>query len=64
MTGVQTCALPISDTVEVRPNRIGIDTGAYGGGALTALGLEGTRRWLIEAALGGGTATVSQRALA
>ncbi|MCC6924991.1 metallophosphoesterase family protein [Novosphingobium sp.] len=30
-------------------NRIGIDTGAYRTGRLTALGLEGTTRWLIEA---------------
>lgn len=34
---------------ELRPNRIGIDTGAYLTGRLTALGLEGTDRWLIEA---------------
>lgn len=30
-------------------NRIGIDTGAWRTGRLTALGLEGTSRWLIEA---------------
>jgi serine/threonine protein phosphatase 1 len=34
---------------EVLANRIGIDTGAYASGRLTALGLEGTERWLIEA---------------
>lgn len=28
--------------------RIGIDTGAYATGRLTALGLEGSRRWLVE----------------
>ena len=39
----------ITDKPEVRPNRIGIDTGAYRTGRLTALGLEGTARWLIEA---------------
>lgn len=33
----------------IRANRIGIDTGAYATGRLTALGLEGTGRWLIEA---------------
>lgn len=38
----------ISATPEVRSNRIGIDTGAYRSGCLTALGLEGTSRWLIE----------------
>ena len=39
----------ISDTVQHRTNRIGIDTGAYCLGPLTALGLEGTARWLIAA---------------
>ena len=34
--------------VEERPNRIGVDTGAYATGKLTALGLEGTERWLIQ----------------
>ncbi len=33
----------------IRNNRIGIDTGAYATGRLTALGLEGTGRWVIEA---------------
>lgn len=28
-------------------NRIGIDTGAYASGCLTAVGLEGTRRWYL-----------------
>ena len=39
----------ITDDVVVTPNRIGIDTGAYASGRLTALGLEGTARWLIQA---------------
>ncbi|MDE2596481.1 MAG: serine/threonine protein phosphatase [Sphingomonadales bacterium] len=38
----------IFETTDVRPNRIGIDTGAYESNLLTALGLEGTSRWLIE----------------
>lgn len=38
----------ISDEVEERPNRIGIDTGAYRSGVLTALAIEGTERWLID----------------
>jgi serine/threonine protein phosphatase 1 len=38
----------ISETVEERPNRIGIDTGAFASGRLTALGLEGTTRWYLE----------------
>jgi serine/threonine protein phosphatase 1 len=39
----------ITDEAEFRPNRIGIDTGAFQSGRLTALGLEGTRRWLLTA---------------
>ncbi len=38
----------VSVKVEERPNRIGIDTGAYATGRLTALGLEGTARWFIH----------------
>jgi serine/threonine protein phosphatase 1 len=38
----------ISDEVDERPNRIGIDTGAYRSGVLTALAVEGTERWLID----------------
>jgi serine/threonine protein phosphatase 1 len=37
--------------VEEHPNRIGIDTGAYGSGKLTALCLEGSDRWYIDTAL-------------
>lgn len=37
----------ISDSPQIRHNRIGIDTGAYQSGRLTALGLEGTNRWLL-----------------
>ena len=32
------------------PNRVGIDTGAYISGRLTALGIEGDRRWLLQTA--------------
>lgn len=39
----------ISDFPELRHNRIGIDTGAYLTDTLTAIGLEGSQRWLIEA---------------
>jgi len=38
----------ISDEVEWRPNRIGIDTGAYLSGMLTALVLEGSERRLLQ----------------
>lgn len=37
----------ISDAVEERFNRIGIDTGAYASGRLTAIGLEGDARWYL-----------------
>lgn len=40
----------VRETVEFRPNRIGIDTGAYKTGILTALGLERTERWLVQTA--------------
>lgn len=39
----------ISEQVEILPNRIGIDTGAYASGRLTALAIEGAERWLVEA---------------
>ena len=38
----------ISDEVQERPNRIGIDTGAYRTGILTALAIEGDRRWYLQ----------------
>jgi len=39
----------ITEAVEEMPNRIGIDTGAFASGRLTALGLEGTERWYLAA---------------
>ena len=36
-----------ADVVE-RSNRIGIDTGAYASGVLTAIGLEGAERWYLS----------------
>lgn len=38
----------VSAGVEERTNRIGIDTGAYATGRLTALCLEGAERWFIH----------------
>lgn len=38
----------IREDVEERPNRIGIDTGAYRSGVLTALAVEGRDRWLLD----------------
>ena len=40
----------ISDDVDEARNRIGIDTGAYLTGRLTALGLEGDQRWYLDTA--------------
>ncbi len=45
---------------EIRRNRIGIDTGAYASGRLTALGLEGTARWTIEAREEAGAIHIAQ----
>ena len=39
----------VREQVEERANRIGIDTGAYRSGVLTALGLEAGDRWLLQA---------------
>ena len=38
----------ISETVEEVGSRIGIDTGAYATGRLTALAIEGDKRWTID----------------
>jgi serine/threonine protein phosphatase 1 len=38
----------IAKEVEQRSNRIGIDTGAYRTGVLTALAIEGSDRWLLD----------------
>lgn len=38
----------ITEEVEMRQNRIGIDTGAYATGRLSALALEGSKRWIVS----------------
>ena len=38
----------IVDAPEERSNRIGVDTGAYRSGVLTAIGLEGSERWFLQ----------------
>lgn len=38
----------ITAVPDIRPNRIGIDTGAYRSGHLTALGLEGQSGWILS----------------
>ncbi|MEO0031159.1 MAG: hypothetical protein RIS94_917 [Pseudomonadota bacterium] len=39
----------IMDEPSLTPTRIGIDTGAFASGRLTAVGLEGAERWLVVA---------------
>ncbi len=38
----------ITDDVDEQSNRIGIDTGAWRSGKLSALGLQGTERWVLQ----------------
>jgi serine/threonine protein phosphatase 1 len=38
----------VTDEPDSRSNRIGIDTGAYQSGKLTAIGLEGGERWILS----------------
>lgn len=38
----------ITEEIDERPNRIGIDTGAFASGRLTAIGLEGEERWFLS----------------
>lgn len=38
----------ISEDIDEAAGRIGIDTGAYASGTLTALGLEGVERWVLQ----------------
>ncbi|MCW3845618.1 serine/threonine protein phosphatase [Sphingomonas sp. LB-2] len=44
----------IADAVETLPHRIGLDTGAYASGVLTAMGFEGGERWLLQTGTGPG----------
>ncbi|HVI99015.1 MAG TPA: metallophosphoesterase family protein [Sphingomonas sp.] len=43
-----------ADDVDHGPQRIGIDTGAFMGGVLTAIGLEGDERWFLQTGAGEG----------
>jgi serine/threonine protein phosphatase 1 len=38
----------ITAGIDEKPNRVGIDTGAYASGKLTAIGLEGDERWFLS----------------
>ena len=42
----------ITEGVDERSNRIGVDTGAYATGVLSAVGFEGTARWVLQASDG------------
>jgi serine/threonine protein phosphatase 1 len=48
----------ITEKPDFRANRIGVDTGAYSSGRLTALGLEVTTRWLLTAEASDGAVRV------
>jgi len=52
----------VTEEVEFRANRIGIDTGAYLTGKLTALCLEGSERWLLQTQVEGGAIGTVARA--
>lgn len=39
----------VTPDIEERPNRLGLDTGAFASGRLSAVGLEGDRRWFLAA---------------
>jgi serine/threonine protein phosphatase 1 len=38
----------ITEDIDIRSNRIGIDTGAFASGRLSAIGLEGEERWFLS----------------
>jgi serine/threonine protein phosphatase 1 len=38
----------ITEDIDEQPNRIGIDTGAFASGRLSAIGLEGDERWYLS----------------
>lgn len=40
----------VTEAIDIAPHRIGIDTGAYKSGRLTAMGFEGDHRWVIDTA--------------
>jgi serine/threonine protein phosphatase 1 len=46
----------IVEAPEEKSNRIGVDTGAYRSGILTAIGLEGSERWFLQTGGEGGGA--------
>lgn len=53
----------IRPEVEIRPNRIGIDTGAYRTGVLTALAIEESDTWLLDTRSAEGAGEISHSTL-
>lgn len=51
----------ISEEIDARDNRIGIDTGAHATGVLTAFGAEGEERWFLQTRPPAPTAAVADR---
>lgn len=51
----------ISRQIDVRDNRIGLDTGAYTTGVLSAIGIEGDDRWFIQTGMTAGEAAGDHR---
>ena len=51
----------ITQAPVLRPNRIGLDTGAFASGELTALLLEGTKRWFLSTQHTDGAITIHLR---
>lgn len=51
----------ISRQIDVRDNRIGLDTGAYTTGVLSAIGIEGDDRWFIQTGMTAGEAAGDPR---
>lgn len=41
----------VTDAIDWQSNRIGVDTGAYRSGLLSAIGLEGSERWTVDTAI-------------
>ena len=52
----------VTDVPDLRPTRIGIDTGGFRSGKLTAVGLERDQRWFLESTKGRHQVTASSMA--
>ncbi len=38
----------VTPEIDIQPNRIGMDTGAYASGVLSAIGIEGSKNWFLQ----------------